>query len=478
MLGAVKRAIANAAELEAERSQQGTKTDDARLPDAHPTAKFDLESATPDGMTPLMCAACDGALGIAQDLLTRGADVNTKRHDGFTALSLAAFFGHFRIVELLLERGADVEATCRFGTSAEMWARARGFVGITESLRKVRLLKNTQASAVVAPLAEEHPSTIPVCEHEYSSEVGDEFAQSDEDDLETTREVKRIVNDVTQKTAEQEPSVGTSDQLVRVQTARQKQRVIDDSYPIPDPFPDTLKPANEQPEFRPELIFLARISSSGKNLAVLTLVVMLVCGVVTFAILKIHADFPGDPQERSELKNIPSATQRPAEPKAPVPSLERTNSDQPSNSPASAHTDSASSALKVERGSSASKKEWQSDQSTRPKASQAVSDTKTLDLHTNRAAGNKVSAYAKNPGSPSTTLPADTPERRPVSINAIPRQAAPEMESKPAPLSVEVSRRRSVSSSASTNADQVSGSQSLGTAIPSGKPKSKVIQWP
>jgi hypothetical protein len=359
-----------------------------------------------------------------------------------------------------------------------MWACARGFVGITESLKKARLLKNTQASAVVTSLTEEHPSTVQVPEPEYSSEVGVEFAQSDEDDLETTREVKRIVSDVTQETAEQEPSVGTSDQLVRVHTAPQKQTVIDDSYGIPDPFPDTLKLTNENPEFRPGLIFLARLSSSGRNLAVLTLVVMLVCGVVTFAILKIHAEFLSDRQEQSALKNIPSATQRPAEPKDPVPSLEQTNSDQPSSSASSARPDSASSALKVERGSSAGKREWQSDVSPRPKASQAVTDTKTLDIHTDRAAGNKISAYAKNPGSPSTTLPVETSERRAVSVTAVAKQPEPDMESKPAPLIVEVSRPRIVTSSASTNENQRLGGQSTGATIISGKPKAKVIQWP
>lgn len=475
MSGAVKRAIANAIEVQAEGLQQGTKSDNARLQDAHSTAKVDPECATSDGMTPLMRAACNGALDIVQDLLTRGAEVNAKRNDGFTALALAAFFGHFKIVELLLEMGADVEATCRFGTSAEMWASTRGFVGITESLKNARLLKNTQASAVVTSLAEEHPSTVQVCEHDYSLEVSDEFAQCEEDDPETTQEVKGIVSDATRETAEQEPPVSTSDQLVRVQTARQKQRVIDDSYPIPDPFTDTVKLANEQPEFRPELIFLARISSSGKNLAVLTLVVMLVCGVVTFAILKIHADFPGDPQERSELKNIPGTTQLPAEPKDPASSLEQTNSDQRSNSASSARTDVARS-LKVERGSSASKRDWQSDDSTRPRTSPAPTDIKPSDIHT--AAGKKTSAYAKNPGSISTKLPAESPERRPVSIEAVPKQPAPTMASKPAPLSVEVSRRRTVTSTPSTSANESSGTQSTGTAITSGKPKSKVIQWP
>lgn len=468
MSAAVTRAVAN--ELGMKESHRATRPDDSGIKAAPTTAETCIECVTPDGVTALMRAACDGALDTVQDLLTRGVDVNAKRTDDFTALSLAAFFGHLKIVELLLERGADVEATCRFGTSAEMWARSRGLVEITESLKKARLLKNNQESTVVPSLAEEHPSMVQVYEHEDSPEVGDDFAKFDEDALETPRELKRNLIDVTQERAEKESSVGQKDQLVGVHTARQTRSVIDESYRIPDPFLDTLQLTNENPEFRRGLIFLARAGSSGKNLAVLTLVVMLVCGTVTFAILKIHAKVSSDHQERSELKNLPSVTQRPGEPKDAVPSLEQAKSDQPDRSASSAGTDSASSVLRVERNSSAGKREWQSDESTRPKASQAVTDTKSLDIHTDRTARNKISAHSKDPGSPSTRLP--------ITINAQPKQPASEMESKPAPLSVEVSRRHIVSSSASTNTNQGSASQFPGTAITSGKPKSKVIRWP
>ena len=47
---------------------------------------------------------------VAQLLLERGADVNTRRKDQWTPLHLASYFGNVVIVRLLLDRGADLEA--------------------------------------------------------------------------------------------------------------------------------------------------------------------------------------------------------------------------------------------------------------------------------------------------------------------------------------------------------------------------------
>jgi hypothetical protein len=47
---------------------------------------------------------------VAQLLLDRGADVNTRRKDHRTPLHLASYFGNVEIVRLLLDHGADLEA--------------------------------------------------------------------------------------------------------------------------------------------------------------------------------------------------------------------------------------------------------------------------------------------------------------------------------------------------------------------------------
>jgi ankyrin repeat protein len=47
---------------------------------------------------------------VAQLLLDRGADVNTRRKDHQTPLHVASYFGNVEIVRLLLEHGADLES--------------------------------------------------------------------------------------------------------------------------------------------------------------------------------------------------------------------------------------------------------------------------------------------------------------------------------------------------------------------------------
>jgi hypothetical protein len=87
------------------------------------------------GETPLMRASARGYADVARVLLDAGADASARRADGFTPLILAAFFGHEEVVRLLLERGADASARTGLGTTAEKWAKSRGFAGVTSLLR-------------------------------------------------------------------------------------------------------------------------------------------------------------------------------------------------------------------------------------------------------------------------------------------------------------------------------------------------------
>ncbi len=65
---------------------------------------------------PLLATVVSGDIQAVEDLLARGADVNTKSKrglsslHGLSALHSAAVFGHKDIVELLIEKGADVNA--------------------------------------------------------------------------------------------------------------------------------------------------------------------------------------------------------------------------------------------------------------------------------------------------------------------------------------------------------------------------------
>ena len=91
-----------------------------------------INSRDANGVTPLMRAACYNRLEVVRTLINYGADVNAMRSDGFTPLLLAIFYGHAAVVRLLCESGADVNVTTRFGTSAHMWAVARGFNEIAD----------------------------------------------------------------------------------------------------------------------------------------------------------------------------------------------------------------------------------------------------------------------------------------------------------------------------------------------------------
>jgi len=93
-----------------------------------------INSRDVHGVTPLMRAACHDRVEVVRTLINGGADVNAARSDGFTPLLLAIFYGHAAIVRVLCESGADVNVTTRFGTSAHMWAVARGFYDIADYL--------------------------------------------------------------------------------------------------------------------------------------------------------------------------------------------------------------------------------------------------------------------------------------------------------------------------------------------------------
>ena len=67
-----------------------------------------VNQASSDGRTPLMSAAQEGRLELAQFLVDKGADVNQAKSDGWTPLMSAAQEGRLELAQFLVDKGADV----------------------------------------------------------------------------------------------------------------------------------------------------------------------------------------------------------------------------------------------------------------------------------------------------------------------------------------------------------------------------------
>ncbi|PJZ51101.1 ankyrin repeat domain-containing protein [Leptospira saintgironsiae] len=68
--------------------------------------------------TPLMIAAREGEVEIAEFLVRSGADINAKTRDGHTALMMAVYNRNLDIVKLLLKNGANVHVKSKQGHTA------------------------------------------------------------------------------------------------------------------------------------------------------------------------------------------------------------------------------------------------------------------------------------------------------------------------------------------------------------------------
>jgi ankyrin repeat protein len=75
----------------------------------------DVNSKNNYGQTPLHRALGNNAIEIAKLLIDAGADVEAKNNYGLTPLHLASGNNHIEMTEFLLERGADVNAKDKYG---------------------------------------------------------------------------------------------------------------------------------------------------------------------------------------------------------------------------------------------------------------------------------------------------------------------------------------------------------------------------
>jgi ankyrin repeat protein len=94
-----------------------------------------VDSRARDQATPLMAAALDEQLAIAELLLSKGADVMARNSGGFTALHAAAYSGSVPIAKLLLAKGAVLDdAGNKAGVTPMMVAGEQNHVAVAELL--------------------------------------------------------------------------------------------------------------------------------------------------------------------------------------------------------------------------------------------------------------------------------------------------------------------------------------------------------
>jgi ankyrin repeat protein len=445
------------------------------------------------GMTPLMRAACDGLAGTVQGLLDQGAEVNAKRSDGFNALALAAFFGHSQVVWLLLENGADLAATGRSETPPETWADVRGFVDIGDILREARATKQVEAPNPRTAVIDEPARFARPPEKEELQRAGDpgpavevsvvEKATASETSLPMRPE--QVAEESPERKNESTADIFLSDKPEHAQqqpVIKQPPRVLKSLPEIQDP------PSLVVPEFRPGSVFVSRVTSSPKTLVALILAVFMVCGgIAAFLIPQVRKSLADRRTEAvTKTADSPASYTAPSNPVAGSgtnvsPSIEThsATTTESTTAPASkdiedptADSTRVESTSKVqpaevsEKGPAGVATERGSERRAHPSSSTLAGNTDV--------SGNKPEFPAATSPSRSAPVRKQRAASRAVKFN---QQTVVEEQPKPAPLSVE-SRSRSVLSTPAKSTNEVSGSQPPPLSIISGKPKSKVIQWP
>jgi ankyrin repeat protein len=79
-----------------------------------------------NGHTPLMQATREGDIGIVQELLNQGVDLNLRNHDGNNAIWFACFANHLDLVNLLASAGIDLDNQNDNGATVLMYCASAG----------------------------------------------------------------------------------------------------------------------------------------------------------------------------------------------------------------------------------------------------------------------------------------------------------------------------------------------------------------
>src|SRR6266536_5767294 len=411
-----------------------------------------VDAATESGMTPLMYAASNGSTDIVQILLDCGAQVIAKRNDGLTAIDLAAFFGRLGVVRLLLQRGADPEVGGRVGTSAETWATVRGFVEIAETLRDASADNLT-----------------------YPEPASD---QTPEQNAEITLAASSMAPDMSLAASMRESEGGESSLPTAVEKVHQQENSVTQSTTQGCPSAsEAPKSPVANSQFRPGLVFLERMTSSWRQLISLTIAVMIVCGGATYGMLRTRVQRSSTNRTRSLETIMPPATE-----------LQKSTTSADSKTAKQVEPGSIPTVLRAAAEASEVKQDPSARIELAHKLNSRATQRQKLGPYTFAIFPNQTHA------APSRKTAGWSPKRRNLTSirtclspnpnsgimpnngsTSSKRMAESDDESKPAPLSVSVSRARSITPPPSYNDARVAD-QSL--PILSTGPKKKVIQWP
>ncbi len=397
----------------------------------------DINACNSDGVTALMRAAYCGRAQMACALVDHGADLNAARTDGFTPLMLAAFFGHADVVRALLERGADLSKVTRFGASADVWATARSFYEIAQYLEQARSGAHEFGYKPSLPenaAAEEGPALEPVS-----------IGQPGPTDSDLRMEAPRVTS------ADQLILDGPEEQEVEQNTAEPP--VVKTLKDPPEIW--ELVQVHEMPgRFDPGLALVSHLSSRKAKLILLTLTVVLISAVCTFAVLRLRgfqvlsgATAQGQ-EERGTNQSVPASQASKTPTSAGSVASDTTNS--PPENPVSASEAPSIQPTGVSVNDSSKR--------TAPFASPTTSFSGRKAVGSNR----------QNPESQSRLAAAET------AASAVARPQTPPI------ASVTESDKKTSSDSAlaKPKSNSTLSPQLIAPPTTSSTPKAKVIQWP
>ena len=310
------------------------------------------------------------------------------------------------------------------------------------------------------------------------------FVIDEATDSETTLAMRPapVAEESTQRKSEPTPDIFRSGKLEHAQAQPVIKQLLRASKTLPeikDPLPVVV------PEFHPGSVFVARITSSRKNLEALILIVLLVfAGIAAFLIPQLRKSL-ADGREDAVTKT----TNLPTESSDPIAGSGTNVSDRV-ETPSAATTESTTAPPSKDFEETTT--DTQSVESTSRFESAEVSEKGSAGIATTTGSksrahpwsGNRIPEPSENKRefSPATSMShsaAPARKQREVSrpVKFKPKTVAEE-QAKPAPLSGEMSRSHIVHSTPARSANEVSGSHPAPLSIISGKPKSKVIQWP
>ena len=435
-----------------------------------------VDAATESGMTPLMYAALNGSAEIVQILLDGGAQVNAKRNDGLTAIDLASFYGQMNVVLLLLKRGADPNVKGRVQTPAETWASVRGFEEIADTLRQA---SDGKFASAISRRVDNRPSSQEKYQAKNSFPSGPELSKLPSEKVENILATSPA-SELTLVAGLKENDKDSSLPVPLDEVHQLEQAVTQSTTRGTHGAAEELKRPSTTPQFRPGQVFLEKITSSWRNLTILTLAVVIVCGGATYGML------------RNEMKQSSTTKTNSVERTTPPVEHKKLNTSAVSITPNTVESGASAVAVVVKapavegsevkpEPSSRIELAYKTDSPANSTQKQRPYTFSTFSKNTHPVPTRKTAAEwsPKRGNASSIRIISSANQDSEVLSNTDSNKSKTTVESsdepKPAPLTVSVSRERSNTSLPSTRDARVADH-----AVPllSNKPKRKVIQWP